>query len=266
MLVRCLCFALALTACITDPVPAPSPAPQLEPPPPASRDVLAPSTLALRDEVRQAGVGATLSDLVPRTIPTGLTDGHPDLVALKTGVLFARALLGGDGSEKKDFLDQLRGVRTGLATIGGDPTRLTALDTAIERVENDAIAREDFLIELDRHIQQLSPEAGWGPGDTTGPMVQAGAWLAGVDAVARAVVRSGDGAAADRLLRREPVATWFAKYIRSEAGDARIGSARHAVAGALDELRAIFSRPEIGVAGAEEVARITGQLMELVTD
>lgn len=252
-----------------DPAPAPAPAPapvdrsgwvgdvaEL----PQVREVLAPSPLALRAEITAAGLDIT--GLVPQAVPAQVHGSDPDAAALHTGALFSHALLGGATTDKAVFVEQLRGLRAGLGVIAAKPEHLTAADRTVEAVVNDSASREDVLAQLDVEVQALRPTRG----DTrpTGPLLQAGAWLAGIHVVALAVERSGDDALAEKLLRRPEVAGFFLEYMRAGDGSQKAGAMTDAVVSGLKELKAITARDHLGVEDAREIADVTGRLLALM--
>lgn len=239
------------------PPPAPVPIAQL---PAATVDkVLAPSPLSLEKEVREAGLGDSLADLIPtRPFATDIED--KDRVALRTGAVLAYTVLAGRTSAKPDFLAQLRLVRGGLQALGTGKGLLASLDGFIEQIENDTASRDDFLQELDAVASSMVPEQGWGEGDRTGPLVQAGAWLAGTNLVAQAVVRADKAEAADKLLRRAYVADYFLSYLDAE-GAAKSGLTASALGDTLRRLSSIANQPVIGVADARSVAEVTQAML-----
>jgi hypothetical protein len=204
---------LVLAGCGTPPTPEPTPAPVPAPaapePPPApptpAWKVLAPSPLALEAEVRAAGVADDLGSLVPPKRPDMPPAGQQDRVAFRTGVVFAYTLLGGRDAKKPELVADVSSIRDGMAAIGTGQGLLATMDQAIEQLKNDTASREDFLTELDAQVTSSVPSEGWGPTDSTGPMLQAGAWLAGTNLVAKAVVAKNDPDAAQKLLRRPEV-------------------------------------------------------------
>ena len=263
-------------ACAEAPAPAPSavtPAPVSAPaasapvavPSPALTEtqvlrVLAPSPLELKARLDGAGIASNLAPLVPasrfRTPPASA-----DVSAIRAGIRTADALLAGGGEDKATFLARLREIRQGMAEIGAGEGLLSSFDDVITKVENDAASREDFIAELDAVTASMVPEQGWGPADTTGPLVQAGAWLAGTDLVAQAVVKAGSDTAADQLLRQPEVAEYFLQYARTQGADKAPGPVRDALVAALTKLRDIarLERP-LTVADAQAVHDAASQL------
>jgi hypothetical protein len=113
-------------------------------------------------------------------------------------------------------------------------------------------------------VSSSVPEEGWGPGDTTGPLLQAGAWLAGTNVVARAVVRKNDPAAAQKLLHRPEVAAFFLEYIRSEEGSEKAGMMTGKVADTLKRLETVSGKPQLEVADAQAIVDATDALLQLL--
>lgn len=256
-------FSLGCTA--GDPV-APSEVPAPPPPAPVAElpaatvdKVLAPSPLSLEKEVREAGLGEGLADLVPsRPFATDIED--KDRVALRTGAVLAYTVLAGRTSPKPDFLSQLRLIRGGLHTLGTGKGLLASLDGFVVHIENDTASRDDFLQELDAVASTMVPEQGWGEGDRTGPLLQAGAWLAGTNLVAQSIVRADKAEAADKLLRRAYVADYFLSYLDGEGAE-KSGLTASALADTLRRLSSIANQPVIGVADARSVAEVTQAML-----
>lgn len=244
---------------VADPPPSNGPA---SPTPSASARVLAPSPLSLEAAVREAGVAGELADLVP-TVPADTQVADPDRVALRTGVIIAYALLGGREQPKEVFVAQIRAARDGMASIGAGEGLLSTVDDNIRHVENDAASRDDFLREMDAILSYASPQDGWGPQDRTGPLVQAGAWLAGTNVVARAIVRSGKPEAANALLRRADVAEYFLRYTQSE-GKEKAGPISEQLEASLKQMVEISNKSTLELQDAQVVADATDAILKLL--
>jgi hypothetical protein len=149
-----------------------------------------------------------------------------------------------------------------MAGIGAGPELLAEMDQALVHLENDTASRADFLDELDARVAAAVPAGGWGPGDTTGPLLQAGAWLACTNLVARAVVAEQDGEAARALLRRPEVARYFLGYVRSEEGAQKAGITSARVAETLLALERATEDPDLD--DARTVAAATDELLGLL--
>lgn len=250
-----------------EPTPPPAAAPPAAPAPGAAAtspaEVLAASPLKLQTEVKEAGLQEALATLVPTELPPGTTD-DPDRVAMRTGSVLAWTILAGDSLPKDAFLARLRFVRDGMAKVGTGQGLLANIDSFVVNVENDAASRADFLTELDNIRDNMVPEEGWGPNDKTGPLLQAGGWLAGTNTVARAVVKSGDAAAADKLLRRPEVARYYLGYLQTGEGAQKAGPFREKLVETLKTLDEVGSQPQLGLDGAKRIADVTDALLALM--
>lgn len=265
--VPALWTALLLAGCGSpppEPAPPSPPAPIAAPvPTPEEVDkILAPSPLKLEAAVREAGVADALGDLVPSS-PAEVTTDDKDRIAVRTGVVLAYAVLGGHTTPKADFVAQLRSARAGMAALGAGAGLMSTIDDSITHVENDAASRDDFLRELDDVVGYSVPQEGWGPGDRTGPLLQAGAWLAGTNVMARAIVRSGKAEAADKLLRRKDVADYFLRYVKTQ-GQEKAGPVATQLEQTLTALATLSDKPKLGIEDAQAVADATGALLKLL--
>jgi hypothetical protein len=238
---------------------AATPAPEVQ-----AWEVLSPSPLQIEHSVRDAGLGDSLADLVPTTLPAMPAQDDKDAVAFRTGVVFTYVLLSGRTADKPVFLAGLRSLRDGMATIGTGQGWLSEMDDAIVQVENDTASRDDFLDELNAMVESSVPEEGWGPTDKTGPLLQAGAWLTGMNLMAQAVVKAGDTAAADKLLRRPDIAEFYLRYIRTEEGASKASMGPAKIAESLEELRGLSSKESLSIDDAKRMVEVTDRLIAML--
>lgn len=234
---------------------APSVAPAAE----TSNKVLCPSPMQIEKEVRDAGMAEGLADLVPKKT-FDMSTQDKDRVAVRTGMVLAYATLAGRTTPKPEFLAQLRSVRDGLATLGTGKGLLANIDAFVQNVENDSASRDDFLQELDAVAANMVPEDGWGPGDRTGPLLQAGGWLAGINLVAQAVIRADNGAAADTLLRKPYVTEYFLRYVKDQGGAEKAGPLAQELTNTLSTLHALSAMPKLGLEEARSIVATTDKL------
>jgi hypothetical protein len=80
------------------------------------------------------------------------------------------------------------------------------------QVTNDSLTRKELLTEMEDIVSMSVPEHGFGKEDTTGPLLQAGAWLASINLVCKAVQKENNLKAANTLLRHGKVAEYFLLY------------------------------------------------------
>ena len=230
--------------------------------PNAVEAALAPSPLDLDKRVRAAGLNTALSSLVPDR-SFDMSGGSPDSVAVRTGVVLSDAILAGDAGSSALFVRRLEQARDGMKRLGMTEGQgvLKQVDGFIKAARDETASRGDFVRALDQILQDKVPEESWAPGDQTGPLLQAGAWLAGTNLIARAVVADGNAAAAQQLLRQPEVVDFFIGYVSSEGAEKAPDAIVSDLTATLEQLKAVASKPTVTVADAQIVVDATDQLL-----
>jgi len=178
---------------------------------------LIPSPLEVENAVRKAGVAADLRSRVPQSRGYEITaDTHIDRVAMQTGVLLTDVMLTARDAEGAVLSKRLGQIGTGLKKMGAEETILKTVKEFENGIAGDVIPREALLEEMGRITDMMVPEKKWGPEPQTGPLVQAGAWLAGVHMVASAILESNRMDAADQLLKHPEVVSYFIGYVSTK--------------------------------------------------
>ena len=178
---------------------------------------LIPSPLEIENAVRVAGVAPSLVDRVPADRGYEVTPTtHLDRVAVQTGVLLTDVILTARTADAKDLARRLGQVYQGLKALGASEQLLTTVKEFENGIAGEVITREALLEEMARITDLMVPEKKWGPSPQTGPLVQAGAWLAGVHMVAVTVLDAGRVDAADQLLKHPEVIGYFIGYVSTK--------------------------------------------------
>ena len=232
-----LLLAGALVACSGDETPPENPPenPPVEQPteePPAAPDTidlaelkakaentaLVPSPAEMQKALDAAGISAKLADKVPdRALKMDVP--NKDQVAVRTGVILADLLLTVKSAEKDALGKHLADIKTGMAELGaGDDIGLT-IDDLDNRIQNDAVSRDDLVKELDELSGAIIPEIEYEAGDRAVPLIQAGSWLEGANLVAGALIEAGNYESATTLLKQPAVVEYFQQYVKTEGQD-----------------------------------------------
>jgi len=178
---------------------------------------LIPSPLEVENAVRNTGVASGLVSRVPADRGYTVTaDTHIDRVAMQTGVLLTDVILSARDADAKALSMRLAHIHRGLKALGADDSLLQTVQEFQDGIAGDVIPREALLEEMARITDMMVPEKKWGPSPQTGPMVQAGAWLAGVHMVATTVVDADRIDAADQLLKHPDVVNYFLGYLSTK--------------------------------------------------
>ncbi len=244
----------------TQEVPAslvPAPGPQ------ETSRALSPSPGELENAVRAKGISQSLPDLVPERSFSAPVD-NLDAVAVRTGVVLSDAILTCRDSAKEDFVQRLQAIHSGMTSMGAGSALLTMLEELIIQVENDTASREEFLHKLDEISSIMVPEDGWGPEDKTGPLLQAGAWLAGSNLVTTALIASGSPEHAQELLLQAQVVDYYLHYVQSEGAERAPDSVREHLVGVLTGMKNLMDKSEITLEDLETIKSQTDGLFSLL--
>ncbi len=262
-------FSLLLFACsgetpVPEAAPPPEPAAKLEPAQieEAIEDTLAPSPNETRLAVERAGISLTFGTLIPdRNFKFDRVD--EDRVALRTGVLLSDLVLAVKEAEKPWVVDELQKLHDGLSAMGaGEGLLATVLDLKAG-IDNDSMSRDDLLKSLD-DIVGMGAGQGIGADGGGERMMQAGAWLAGTNMTARAILRSGQLDAADSLLRQKSVAEHFLAYVTEGEGQEKAGELGGLLEQTLQNLIVVSDQETIGRQDIEGVRDQTQALIDLL--
>lgn len=224
----------------------------------AERALVAPTAEETRMAVEKAGLGS-LGSLVPeRNYKLDVPD--KDRVALRTGVLLADTVLTVRDAEKDSLVKLLRQVEEGLGQLEAQPRVVSTVGELAGQLENDAIDREELVKTLDEATARAQEDLG-----EHGRFVQAGAWLAGSNLVAQAVLKKGDATYAGLLLKQPDVAHYYLDYVRSPEGQKKAGAdIAAALADTLESLLTISEKDGLGLEDVEVIQDKTQDILDLI--
>ncbi len=213
------------------PTTAPGPAPEPVPPPPApaldlatlqaqaQNIALTPSPAEMQAALAKAQITQSLAELVQkRTV--SMDTPNKDRVAVRTGVLVADVVLTLKTAEKDDLVARLEGIRTGMQQLGGGADIENTITDLINRIQNDAVSRDELVRDMDELAGVVIPEIEYEAGEKVVPLIQAGSWLEGANLVSSAVITAGNYDAADTLLKQPEVVKYFRQYVKIEGDKA----------------------------------------------
>lgn len=256
------------------PAAAEAPQPAAQPPEPPALDkdtleaqakdvILVPSPSEMQDALAEAGVAQGLSALVgDRSVQ--MDGDNPDVVAVRTGVVLAYALLTVKEADTATLFQRLDDIKAGMTALGAGTDINATIDDIKGRLRSDALSRDDLLAELDEIHGAIIPEIEYEAGARVVPLIQAGSWLAGVNVVAEAIVQADNATAATRLLRQPEVADYFLQYLRTEGSDKAPTEVIGRLEQTLTHLKELATRPELTVDDAKDVKARTDNVLALL--
>jgi hypothetical protein len=280
MLPAALVLALTLAGCSGDSTTATPPATPTMPadttpvtPPPtlavadlqaqAENIALVPSPAEMQKALEKAGVAGGLSKLVvERKLKMDVE--NKDVVAVRTGVVLADALLTVKDSPKDLLVSRLDEVKAGIAGLGAGSDIGKTIDELVANTKNDVSSRDELLKELDDLHGAIIPEIKFEAGERAVPLIQAGSWLEGSNLVASAIIAENKPQAADSLLRQPQVAAYFLKYVEVEGAGKAPDEVLTQLKASLTKLQEIASKPTLTIDDVKEVKAQTDSVLALL--
>lgn len=270
---------LALTACgetppATPPVETPPvvEAPKVEAPPAmdaamleaeAKKASLVPSPTEMQNALKDAGIAEGLSAMVPDRNPQ-MDVENKDVVAVRTGTVLAWALLTVKDAPKEKLVGRMEQVKAGMGTLGAGTDINATIDDLVGRINSDSLSRDDLLSELEEMHGAVIPEIEYEAGPRSVPLIQAGSWLAGVNLVSAAIVKSGNAEAGTKLLRQPDVADHFLTYVRTEGADKAPPEVMTRLEATLVTLKALAEKPALTLDDVKAVQEQTDGVLALL--
>lgn len=227
----------------------------------AENIALVPSPAEMQKALEKAGVAGGLSSLV-KVREFNMAVENKDIVAVRTGVLLADALLTVKDAPKEHLVARLEKVKVGMTALGGGPDIAATIDELNNRIMNDVASRDELLKELDELHGVIIPELKYEAGERVVPLIQAGSWLEGANLIANAILSNQKPEAANSLLRQPQVAGYFLKYVQVEGADKAPVEVLRQLEATLKKLKEIASKPALSL---DDVTEIKGQTDSVLT-
>ena len=265
---------LHLTGCSGEETPTPPPPKPEEPAAAPKLDkaaleaaaeniALVPSPAEMQKALETNGIATGLSShVVDRTLKMDIS--NKDVIAVRTGVALADALLTVKDAPPEKLTARLNTVKAGMAGLGGGSDIGATIDDINARIANNSVSRDDLVKELDEMHGAIIPEIKFEAGDRVVPLIQAGSWLEGSNLVSGAIVDANNPAAGSQLLRQPQVAEYFLRYVQVEGE----GKAPDAVIGQLNttltKLKELASKPTLTIDDVKEIKSQTDAVLALL--
>lgn len=229
----------------------------------ASNITLVPSPAEMQRALDKAGIQQGLSKLVSeRTLKMDIE--NKDVIAVRTGVVLADALLTVKDAPKEKLNERLGQVKVGMAGLGAGNDIQATIDELVAKVTNDGITRDDLVKELDEMHGAIIPEIKYEAGERCVPLIQAGSWLEGSNLLAAAIISANKPEAGTQLLRQPQVADYFLKYVKVEGEGKAPDEVLKQLETTLNKLKEIASKPELTIDDLKEVKSQTDAVLAML--
>lgn len=252
----------------TPPVEEPKPKPQIKLDQDALKAqaeniTLVPSPAEMQRALEKAGLTSRLATMVGDSQIKVEAD-NLDQVAVRTGVVLAEVVLTVKEIPKDKFAARMGELKTGFQKLGAGNDIPATIDDIVERVNNDAINRDDLLKEVDELSGVMVPELETEAGDWVVPLIQAGSWLEGSHLVSSAIQNEKKFGTADKLLQQPQVVDYFLKYVQREGRDKAPDEVVKQLEQTLVKLKALASKETLTEADVKEIHSATGAVLKLL--
>ena len=251
-----------------EPAAEPAEAPQLSLSPDellqqAEKITLVPSPAEMQAALEKAGLTSQLADMVgDRKI--GVASENLDQVAVRTGVVLAEIVLTVKETPKERFAERMATLKEGFKLLGAGDDIPSTIDDIVERVNNDAVSRDDLLKEVDELSGVMVPELETEAGDWVVPLIQAGSWLEGSHLVAGAIQNESKFDDAAALLKQPSVVNYFLSYVQREGRDKAPDEVVKQLEQTLIRLKEIAAKETLTADDVKTIHGATGAVLELL--
>jgi hypothetical protein len=229
----------------------------------AENVALVPSPAEMQRALERNGIGEGLSKMVSeRALKMDIE--NKDVIAVRTGVALADALLTVKDAPPETLKARLETVKAGMAALGGGTDIGATIDDINARVVNNSVSRDDLVKELDEMHGAIIPEIKFEAGERAVPLLQAGSWLEGSNLVAAAIVKANNTTAGTELLRQPQVADYFMKYVAVEGGGKAPDEVLAQLQVTLTRLKELASQPTLSLDDVKEVKSQTEAVLALL--
>lgn len=274
-----LSLLLLAAACSgSEPVKPPAPAPEAPAPgnpetPPvdvtalqagAEKNALVPSPVETQKALEAAGVATKLATLIPNH-DFDFANAGTDHAAVRTGVVLADLLLSTKDGKKEELVGRLQKIDQGMTQLGGGTDITATLKDYQERIQADAVTRDDLLKEFDELSGVVIPELEFNGQDRVVPLIEAGSWLEGANLVAKAIKSAPDRTAGEKLLKAPSVVDYFLQYVKTDGAAKAPEAVTKKLEEALGALKALAEKKEpLTDADIDAVIKVTDEVLTLL--
>ena len=223
-----------------------------------------PSPLKMREQLSKASINVKLGEYVSKRDLPDLSMEDKSRVAINTGVLLTDLVLTVETAEAAQLTDILKALKTGFATLQTGNDIQVTLDDLLSTVQGEDLNREALLSELDLLSSVIVPELKSETGAWAVPLIQAGAWLEGVNIISKVVQDEKKYSEGGALFHHPGIAPYFIRYLK-QAGDEKFtASIVDQTVEALNKLDSFGKKKTLSEDEVNEVQKITSELISFI--
>jgi hypothetical protein len=227
------------------------------------QDILSPSPLETQKTVRTAGISTSLHEFV-KVQKYNFEGNSREQAAIRVGVLLCDLIVSIDQASKEDIILRFSNIIEGMAVMKVGDGLMSMVKDMHTQYTNDAMTKQEIVEGLDNIAAMSVPEEGFSKDDPTGPLLQAGAWLEGVNLVSKAILKDDKIEVANKLLRLEHVATYFLQYANGEGKEKATEQILNQMKTSLTYLKTLAKKEKIEKSDLEQAITETEKMLSFL--
>jgi hypothetical protein len=230
----------------------------------ADHAALVPSPIETQRALEASGIETQLATLIPEH-KFVMEQGDPDRAAIRTGVVLADLLLTTKTSTKEEMVARLQQIAKGMEQLQGGADIQATISDLVNRVQTDAVTRDELLKEFDELSGVVIPELEFNGQKRVVPLIEAGSWLEGAHLVATALRSAEKKDAAEKLLKAPTVVDYFLQYVTTEGADKAPEAVTKKLEESLKTLKSLAEKSEpLTEADLATVVQVTNDVLVLL--
>jgi hypothetical protein len=223
-----------------------------------------PSPVKMKTELKKAGLNISVGEMIEQKALPSFDIEDKSRVAVLTGILLTDLVITVDKASPERIEKVLVKLKKGFEKLKTGNDIQSTIDDLITTVKTPDFDRSSFLDEVDMLSSVLVPELKSEAGTWAIPLIQAGAWLEGVQVISTSIKKEGAYEKGKKLFHHPGIAPYFIRYI-DEAGKEKFSNNLNAqIKTALSKLDAYGKKAEVSKEEIDEVAQIVSDLMGLL--
>ena len=218
----------------------------------------------MKEAISKAGINVKLGEYVLKRSLPDLSMEDKSRVAVNTGVLLTDLVLTVETATPERLTEVLKALKVGFTTLKtGNDIQIT-LDDLLGTVKGENLDREELLKELDLLSSVIVPELKSEAGSWAVPLIQAGAWLEGVNIISKVVQAEQKYKEGAQLFHHPRIAPYFIRYLKKAGNEKFTASVVDQTIEALTKLDEYGKKKQLKKEEVDQVQQITVDLMSFI--
>ena len=223
-----------------------------------------PSPVKLKKELKKAGLSISVGKMMETKDFPSFDIEDKSRVAVMTGILLTDLVITVDKATPEQIEAILLKLKEGFDKLQTGNDIQSTLDDLVTTVKSPDLDRNTFLEEVDMLSSVLVPELKSEAGTWAIPLIQAGAWLEGIQVISDSIKQDNAYDKGKKLFHHPGIAPYFIRYIEEAGKEKFSNNLNTQIKTALSKLDAYGKKQEVSKEEIDEVSKIVSDLMDLL--